>query len=141
MKNILVYLITLTLFILLSNLAFSQGRIIEVEDGDFYTIYVKGYASKNMWLGCTINPDSYNEVDLKPQKVTGGRFTISFNLSSGSISNVMKGKTTYVVALWENKISLKQCKRKYGKGSERCKWARQNGFQMEGRVDRYSGSY
>jgi len=143
MIKLFIYLFAVTLFVLSSNPAFSQGKISEVEEGDLFTITVKGHASKDLWLGCTVNPDTYKELDLKPEKVRKGNFSINFNLSAGAVGSLMDGKSSvpYVVALWEEKISLNECEKKYGKGSEKCKWARKNKYQMEGRVDRYSGSY
>lgn len=143
MKKLFFYSFVFLSLMLNSNSVFSQGRITEVEDGDLFTITVKGYASKNLWLGCTVNPDTYNEVDLKPQEVPKGNFEIKFNLSAGAASSLMQGNSSvpYVVALWEDKISLRECEKKYGEGSEKCKWARKNKYQMEGRVDRKAGSY
>ena len=37
--------------------------------------------------------------------------------------------------------SLRKCEKKYGKSSDDCKWAKRNGFQMEGRLDRRKGTY
>jgi len=143
MKKLVFFLFIMIFSILQSHNVFSQGKIGKVEEGDLFTITVKGYASKDLWLGCTINPDTYNEIDLQPQKVPKGNFAIKLDLSTGAVSSLMQGNTSipYVVALWEEKISLRECEKRYGEGSEHCKWARKNKYQMEGRIDRYSGSY
>jgi hypothetical protein len=141
MKQFFYCLMSMSLIILQSQIAFSQGKISEVKDGGLLTIIVKGYASKDLWLGCTVNPDTYNAIDLKPQKIAQGSFSIKFYLKSLSASNVMEGGIHYVVALWEEKISLKECEKRYGVGSKQCEWAKKNNYQMEGRIDRYSGEY
>ncbi len=143
MKNFNYYLVVMVLFVFQSTSVFSQGKINKVIDGDLFTIVVKGYASEKLWIGCTINPDTYSEIDLKPKRVSKGNYEVSFNLSTGAANSLMRGNSSipYVVALWEEKISLKECEKRYGKGSKQCKWARKNGYQFEGRIDRYSGRY
>jgi hypothetical protein len=147
MKKYIYYSFAIVFLILNSNYIYSQSKITEIKKGDslFPTIIVKGYASQKMWLGCTINPDTYSEVDLKPKKVKKGYFEIEFNMSAGLTAGLFertkKGSSSipYVVALWEDRINLRKCEKKYGKGADQCKWARKNGHQMEGRIDRRVG--
>jgi len=133
----------MTIVLIQSHSVFSQSRIIKVEDSDLYTIIVRGFASEKLWIGCTVNPDTHSETDLKPQQVPQGEFTVKFNLSTGSVSSLMQGNTSvpYVVALWKERISLRECEKRYGKGSKQCKWARKNKYQLEDRIDRYTGRY
>ena len=149
MKRRFYYSLTIICLLLGSSFIYSQGRITEVKKagGLFPTIVVRGYASHTMWVGCTIHPDTYNEIDLDPQKVKKGNFEIVFDMSVGLTVGLVeraKGGSSsipYVVALWEKKINLRKCEKKYGKDAAECKWARKNGYQMEGRIDRHSGSY
>jgi hypothetical protein len=109
----------MTILLLQSHDVFSQSRIIKVEDGDLYTIIVKGFASEKLWIGCTVNPDTYSEIDLKPEQVPQGEFTVKFNLSTGAGNSLMQGNTSvpYVVALWKERIriSLRECEKRYAR--------------------------
>ena len=118
-----------------------SGSFTKVDDdGNMGYLAVKVRGSGTFWVGCTVFPAGFGkyEVDLDAKKVKGGGI-VKFNI----LPHMRTGKRSldYVVALWKDKISLRKCEKKYGKNSERCKWARKNGYQMEGRLDRRQGTY
>jgi hypothetical protein len=140
------YLI-LTLFLVflffIPRLSFAgSGRFTKVDDdGNMGYLVVEVSGRGTLWVGCTVFPAGFGkyEVDLDAKKVTNGG-TVKFNF----LPKMRAGNTAldYVVALWEDKISLRKCEKIYGKNSERCKWARgEMGYQMEGRLDRRQGTY
>jgi len=119
-----------------------EGVITEVDTkGTLWHIVVKVSGEGTLWVGCSVYPsgreNSY-EVDLDPIKLKGSG-EVKFNIFP--YFSVHRGELDFVVALWEDKISLKECEKKYGKDSEKCKWARDMGFQMEGRLDSEEGTY
>jgi len=120
----------------------STGNITNIEDsGTMFKLIVSIRGKSTLWVGCTVYPPGYPpERDLKPKKIKGSG-TVTFNLAPfmANADVIMQGYLDYTVALWENKISLRKCEKKYGKGSERCQWAIKNGYQMEGRLDRRQG--
>ena len=136
------YIYTLFLLFLFPGLsAAGSGSFTKIDDeGNMGYLIVEVRGSGTFWVGCTVFPAGFGkyEVDLDAKKVKGGE-SVKFNV----LSQMRTGNTSldYVVALWEDKISLKKCEKKYGKNSERCKWARKNGYQMEGRLDRRQGTY
>lgn len=118
-----------------------SGRIVQIDDkGNAGSIIVTVSGSGTLWVGCTVYASGRGGwgSDLDTQKVKGSgevRFNVSHKLSPS------KQRLDYVIALWEKKISLRECEKKYGKGSDNCKWARRNGYQMENRLDRREGAY
>ncbi len=142
MFNRTIFYMILIVVTILSGIAFGKsGRIVSVDDdGNGGYIIVKVRGEGTLWVGCTVYPAGHGkyEVDLKPVKVRGSD-EAKFNVLPRM--DFSKRSLDYVVALWEDKISLRKCKKKYGKGSDRCRWARKNGYQMEGRLDRKQGSY
>lgn len=141
MKNDSLFSLIVTFLFLMSQNGFSQGTINRVNKSNGYKISVKGSASKDLWLGCTVNPDTYNETNLTPIRISKGNFTVQFDLYKGMASNLRQANNTipFVVALWEERINLRECEKKYGKGSDNCKWAKREGYQLEGRVFRKTG--
>jgi hypothetical protein len=138
MRNFCIYSILLFIWLFDNSISYSQGSISSITKTSGFKITVSGYASKELWLGCTINYDTYKELDLTPVKISKGSFSQEFDLYKGFANNIAGGDFTLpvAVALWQEKISLKECEQRYGKGSEKCKWARKNNYQLEGRVAR-----
>ena len=137
--------ILLLIFILINTpagIAFGKsGRITNIDDsGNMGNIIVTIRGEGTLWVGCTVYPAGHGkyEVNLDAKKIRG-----SGKVKFMVMPRVRTGETDldYIVALWEDKISLRKCEKKYGKGSERCKWARVKGYQMEGRLDRREGTY
>ena len=119
-----------------------DGRIIKVDDegnGGYLVVDVR--ANKTVWVGCTVYPQGRGgyEQNLKPIEVKKGYGKAKFNVLPRM--DFTKRRLDYVVVLWEKKISLRKCEKKYGKGSSDCRWARSMGYQMDGRLDRREGSY
>jgi hypothetical protein len=141
MKKLSSIIIIVIFSLLKSQFLYSQSTIARVTVDSGFKITIKGYASKDLWLGCTLNYDTYNETNLGALKVMKGNFSEQFNAYSALAKNLARGNSSipYVVALWEEKINLRECEKRYGKGSERCKWARLNTYQLEGRVFRKTG--
>ncbi|MFC1840732.1 hypothetical protein ACFL1N_14210 [Thermodesulfobacteriota bacterium] len=143
-KIFLIYiLIVLFSFIFTSGPSAGNGRITNVDDdGNMGNIIVEVRGSGTLWVGCTIYPNGRGKYykDLEAKKVKGGG-KVSFNVLPHM--SYSRGSTSleYVVALWEGKISLRKCEKKYGKNSDECISARRNGYQMEGRLDRREGTY
>lgn len=118
-----------------------SGRITSLaDDGNSRYIVVKVRGEGTLWVVCTVYPAGHGKykVDLEPVEVRDSG-DAKFNL----LSKISSGKTSidYVVSLWEDKINLQKCEKKYGKDSDNCKRARRNGYQMEGRLDRREGTY
>ena len=140
------YLVAFLLIFILINtpagIAFGKSaRIINIDDsGNMGYLIVTVRGEGTIWVGCTVYPAGQGmyEVNLDAIKVRG-----SDKVKFMVMPHVRTGKTDldYIVALWEDKISLRECERKYGKGSENCKWAKSKGYQMEGRLDRREGTY
>jgi len=130
------------LFVIINGTSFAgSSRIVQVDDdGNMGYILVKVSGSGTLWVGCTVYPAGFGkyEVNLDAQKIKGNGVAKFYVLPRMRPS---ESGLDYVVALWEDKISLRECEKKYGKGSERCRWARSIGYQMEGRLDRKQGSY
>lgn len=104
-------------------------------------VHIQGQGT--LWVGCTVYPPG-GEVELPAVRVSGSS-TVKFNVQAVMANYPMAiaqgGRLHYVVALWQEKINLAQCERKYGKNSPNCQWARANGYQMEGRLDQREGDY
>ena len=136
--NVLIF----SLFILYNCSSFTgNGRIFEVNnDENMSNIIVKVHGNGTFWVGCTVFPSGFGKygVDLDAQKVRGGS-AVKFKVLPGV--DIGESRLDYVVGLWEDKIDLRECERKYGKGSHRCQWARKNGYQMEGLLDRKQGTF
>ena len=93
---------------------------------------VEGKTSKGkLWLAYTVRWDDGREIDYKPVEVKGEfKKTLSFQARPQSLDEV-------IVCLWRYKISKARCEKDNGTACEYCK---KNGFHMEGRVDRRTGS-
>ncbi|MBZ0271358.1 hypothetical protein K8I61_04935 [bacterium] len=126
--------------------AFAGGaRIKNVIDDPSKTmgdIIVEIEGTGSYWVGCTVFPVGRGkyEVDLDAQKVSAPG-TVKFPAVSkaGGFNTLTGGGLDYTVALWQDKISLKECEKKYGANSDSCQWAKSNGYQMEGRLDSREG--
>ena len=130
------------LFILSGSIAFGQdGKISEVHDyGNWGYLIVNIRGEGTLWVGCTVYPSGLKNkgVDFKPVEVKGDS---EAKINVFSEMNSYDERLEYVVTLWKDKISLKECEKKHGKGSKHCEGARRNGFQMEGPLDRKQGIY
>jgi hypothetical protein len=132
----------LIIFTIFTGIASGEsGRITNLDDeGNSRYIVVKVRGEGTLWVSCAVYPAGHGkyEVDLEPVEVHDSG-EAKFNL----LSKISLGKTSidYVVELWEDKIGLRKCEKKYGKDSENCKWAIKNGYKMEGRLDRREGTY
>ncbi len=124
-----------------------QGtRIIEVEtDGLSNDLIVKVSGVGTVWVGLTIYPG--REIELDPVRIWPEHPGIAIARFSGVElaphlgERVLHGGFNYVAALWRERISLATCRRRYGKESQHCARAEQNGFQLEGRLDEREGKY
>ena len=85
----------------------------------------------SLWLAYTVRWKDGREEDYKPVKVKG-KFSknLSYQLRPQGLDEV-------IVCLWQDKVLRKECEKKNGQA---CQYCRKNGFHMEGRVDRKSGS-
>jgi hypothetical protein len=93
-----------------------------------------------LWLGCTFFPDTNNEID-KPAVKVKGTFTEKFPvpLLGGLTRGEMTGDVDYAVALWRWKVSRSECHD--GDSGGPCDWCRKNGYHLEDRVDRATGTW
>ena len=108
----------------------ATGRITEVKDM-FMGITVIGETEDGyLWLGCTLWPDEIKERDFPVRKVSG-RFEESFG--------VPEINADYVVALWRWKVDKDECHN--GEGGKACKYCVRNGYHMEDRIARESGTW
>lgn len=85
-----------------------------------------------LWLAYTVYWNDGLEKDYTPVKVKG-KFSenLSFQLRPQGVERI-------VVCLWRYKVSEKRCAK--DNGGNACQYCRKNGFHMEGRIDRRSGS-
>jgi len=152
MKKIIIILMSVGFVINLS----AQNRIkAVVNDPNHKDIGAIIISNKTMWVGLTINPDTRNEMNFKVQKVNAGESHISFDVSkvhkgsnelkrivtdteTWTNNNVINEGLPYVVALWEKKVNIVQCTINNGKP---CKYCRNKGYHLEGRVDRKTARY
>ena len=110
-----------------------------VEDGD-------------LWVACSYY-HSGEEIDLRPQKVGSRRggdereFAVRFRDELPGIERTEDGRAVLVplsmvvpcnVCLWRSKVSERKCAQ--ARGGKACDYCRKNGYHMEGRVDRASGT-
>ncbi len=124
-----------------------QGtKIIRVEtDGLSNDLIVMVSGEGTVLVGLTIYPG--REIDLDPVRIWPEHPGIAIARFSGVelarhlADRVLHGGFNYVAAVWRERISLRTCRRRYGRDSEQCARAERNGFQMEGRLDEWEGRY
>ncbi len=110
----------------------ATGKITELKVSS-PTASVQGIPRKGaLWLAYTVRWEDGRTADYKPIKVKG-KFskTLTFALRPQGLREV-------IVCLWRYKVSEKRCA-KDRKGTA-CQYCRKNGFHMEGRQDRRTGS-
>ena len=121
-------------------------RIIGVEtDRLSNDLIVKVSGRGTVWVGLTIDPG--REIDLAPVRIWPehpgiaiARFS-GIELAAHLADRVPQEGFDYVVTLWRERISPRNCRRPFGRGSERCAPAERSGFRMEGRLDEWEGRY
>jgi hypothetical protein len=109
----------------------ATGQITKLTVRNPFAI-VEGATSKGkLWLAYTVKWADGTEKDYTPQKVTG-KFTerLTFQARPQSLGEV-------TVCLWRYKVSKNRCAKDNGKA---CEYCGKNGFHMEGRVARQTGS-
>ena len=96
------------------------------------TAFVEGTTSKGkLWLAYTARWEDGREIDYPPQRVSDKfRKTLTFQARPQGLDEV-------TVCLWRYKISKARCEKDNGQA---CQYCRKNGFHMEDRVDRRTGS-
>lgn len=97
------------------------------------TATVKGKTEGgSLWLAYTVRWDDGQEKDYKPIKVKGSfSENISFAVRPQGLKEV-------IVCLWREKVSSSECAKKHN--GKACQYCQKNGFHMEDRVDRKTGS-
>ena len=129
----------ISIFLMLASVAIAGSGRIAKHYGKLTNLIVEVQGSGTVWIGCTVH--KYGEKDLKPQKMSApGVVKFDFSEWYADPSTIMDG-VKYTVAVWQDKISKRECYKKYGDGSEKCRWAEKNGYQMEGRLDSQTGNF
>ena len=122
-------------------------RIIGVEtERSSNHLIVKVSGRGTVLVGLTIYPG--REIELDPVRIWPehpgiaiARFSRA-ELAPHLPDSVPHRGFNYVVTLfWRGRITLQTCRRLYGEDAERCAEAERNGFQMEGRLDQWEGTY
>ena len=86
----------------------------------------------SLWLAYTVRWNDGLEKDYAPIKVKGDfSKSLSFQVRPQGLKEV-------IVCLWKNKVSSSDCAKKHN--GTACQYCQKNGFHMEGRVDRKTGS-
>ena len=87
----------------------------------------------NLWLAYTVYWNDGTEGDYEPIRVGTGKFTKTISWSAMH----PEGLHEVIVCLWRHKVSSSRCAKDNG---EACQYCKKNGFHMEGRMDRQTGS-
>ncbi len=85
-----------------------------------------------LWLAYTVRWNDGTEIDYKPIRVKG-KFTKSLTFAMRP-----QGLREVIVCLWRYKVSAKRCAK--DNGGKVCQYCKKNGFHMEHRIDRKTGS-